>query len=325
MAILITIITLSILSIATIQFYRNISSSYQYSYLQGERLQLLLAAKSGLNIGRFLIFQKENLSAADTSQSDWYKANNTEYNELFSHITLTISIMDGEAKLPINFLANTRGTPEAQKKAKLYREALHRILISDKFGLKNDESRALVDALSDWIDSNDTTFENGAENDYYQALETPYSARNKPITELKELLPVKGMSHKLLFGDQETEEALANYITPNNPDGLININTVHPDVLIYLFPQLTNILIEKIVKFRKNPDNTSELNSPEWYKKIVDWPQDITLPKHILTVKSAGFTICAEAKTKIRSLKITANVARTKDGDVQLLSRRINE
>ena len=58
----------------------------------------------------------------------------------------------------------------------------------------------VADAILDWIDPDDEPREQGAESEYYQRLDTPYSARNAIPQTLEELLFVRGVSRELLLG-----------------------------------------------------------------------------------------------------------------------------
>jgi hypothetical protein len=58
----------------------------------------------------------------------------------------------------------------------------------------------MVHALLDYVDWDDLPREHGAEQDYYDGLETPYSIRNGPMQTLGELLLVRGFTPSLVYG-----------------------------------------------------------------------------------------------------------------------------
>ncbi len=58
----------------------------------------------------------------------------------------------------------------------------------------------IADAILDWIDSDTTPRDFGAEDEYYGALQPSYSARNAKIVSADELLPVRDMTPWLLYG-----------------------------------------------------------------------------------------------------------------------------
>jgi len=61
------------------------------------------------------------------------------------------------------------------------------------WGLSLEESQALTDALSDWVDENDETALNGAEKDYYEKLGRLNQPFNHPFYNLSEASLVRGM------------------------------------------------------------------------------------------------------------------------------------
>ncbi len=74
----------------------------------------------------------------------------------------------------------------------------------------------LLDTLRDYLDNNDETRPDGAEQDYYDQLPTPYLIRNGPLTTLEELLLVKGFNASILYGEDANFNGL---LEPNEDDG----------------------------------------------------------------------------------------------------------
>jgi type II secretory pathway component PulK len=74
----------------------------------------------------------------------------------------------------------------------------------------------VANAILDWIDADDETRSNGAENDYYQTLPQPYSCKNGPLDSLEELLFVKGVTPQLLFGNDFNRNGT---LDPDKDDG----------------------------------------------------------------------------------------------------------
>jgi type II secretory pathway component PulK len=59
-------------------------------------------------------------------------------------------------------------------------------------GLEPDEVAVVLDSLADWRDSDSLYRINGAEEDYYQSLEPPYSPRNGNLEDVAEFFLIKG-------------------------------------------------------------------------------------------------------------------------------------
>jgi type II secretory pathway component PulK len=74
----------------------------------------------------------------------------------------------------------------------------------------------ISDAILDWIDSDDDQRPNGAENAYYQTLSPPYYCKNGPLDSIEELLFVKGVTPRLLFGNDRNRNGT---LEPDEDDG----------------------------------------------------------------------------------------------------------
>ena len=64
-------------------------------------------------------------------------------------------------------------------------------------------SQSIADAILDWVDSDTTPRQFGAESSYYAGLRVPYGPRNAEPTSLEELLLVRDVTRELLFGADE--------------------------------------------------------------------------------------------------------------------------
>jgi len=85
-------------------------------------------------------------------------------------------------------------------------------------GVKTEEIDTIVDSILDWRDEDDLHMLNGAEEDYYQSLDRPYSCKDGPFDLPEELLLVKGMTPKIFYGskandEEEAIEGVGKYFT----------------------------------------------------------------------------------------------------------------
>ncbi|MDX9972645.1 MAG: type II secretion system protein GspK [FCB group bacterium] len=90
-----------------------------------------------------------------------------------------------------------------------------------------------TDAILDWIDADGDSRSEGAENDFYQATDIPYSAKNAPFDSVEELLMVRGITPEIFFGDPELDQLpLTELLTVRGQRrGRINVNTAPAEVL----------------------------------------------------------------------------------------------
>ena len=133
--------------------------------------------------------------------------------------TITYSLEDENSKIPIN---------------KATRNTLVKVLTIA--GVENGEKRDIIaDSILDWIDANKNHRLNGAENYFYQNLTPPYFSKNAPIENLDELLKVRGINEKILYGNDE-QLGLNQFFTIYNLKS-INANTASPEVLSVIFSE----------------------------------------------------------------------------------------
>jgi general secretion pathway protein K len=141
--------------------------------------------------------------------------------------------------------------------------ALRRIFTN--IGVEEPRRSDLVDAILDWIDPDNLHRVNGAENDYYESLSAPYTAKNGSFDSVEELLWVKGMTAELFFGAGGDREAaagenrrpgLGDIFTVDSPIDRVNLRTASAEVI----HALMGIPLEKARTFvearKKLSDNT---------------------------------------------------------------------
>jgi len=122
----------------------------------------------------------------------------------------------------------------------------------------------LLSAWTDWTDLNNLEGLNGAEEDYYQSLESGYSPRNNPeLDTVDEILHVRGFA-KLLEG-VNLEAAFTIY--GNNRT--VNLNLATREAMA-LLPGLDDELIENILAFREYEDinNRAEIAEIVPFEKL---------------------------------------------------------
>jgi hypothetical protein len=74
----------------------------------------------------------------------------------------------------------------------------------------------IVNAILDWIDSDEERRVGGAESADYQGLAVPYAARNAPLESIEELLQIQGVTPVLFYGEDANRNGM---LDPNEDDG----------------------------------------------------------------------------------------------------------
>jgi len=118
----------------------------------------------------------------------------------FPQGSFSYTIRDEDSKLNINAAS---------------KEQIREIFLAS--GVGNEDIDTIVDSIMDWKDTNDLHMLNGAEEDYYQSLDNPYSCKDGPLDTIDELLLVKGMTKEILYGsvsgqqDQVSDDDVQSY------------------------------------------------------------------------------------------------------------------
>lgn len=74
----------------------------------------------------------------------------------------------------------------------------------------------IADAILDWIDPDNEPRPNGAEEGYYLSMRPSYRPRNGPMQSAHELLMVRGVTPRLLYGEDANQNGV---LDPNENDG----------------------------------------------------------------------------------------------------------
>jgi DNA uptake protein ComE-like DNA-binding protein len=230
---LLVLIVVAMLALGTATYLELMQSERMAVRHHGRGLQAERLAESGVEYARTLV----GLTPAEILQSGGLANNPTamqaiivddEGNEFdrgrFAIISpgqvdgyysgYKFGLEDESAKLNVNALL----APGAEE------EAASRLLALPGM------TAEIADAILDWLDSDATPRTNGAEAETYAQLSPSYEPRNGPISDLDELLQVRGVTPELLYGvDQNrnfvvdaNETARGQLLEVDNADGYLN-------------------------------------------------------------------------------------------------------
>ncbi len=313
-ALLVTVMVVSLLIAITMHLGMTVRQEILSSTHGRERNTLQTMALSGLQWG-LAALNTDMQGTYNSFNDNWAKIAEANVSSLFSG-SLKVKVFDLSGRLQINSLDPSLNTSDESKKILL------RLLEMGELGIEDPAKREeIVNSLIDWVDSNDDALFNGAEHSYYQSLARPHQCKNGLIDSIDELLLVKGISRELLMGTKETK-GLANYITAHGDDGKINLNTADPLLLSALSVEIDTDKAEKMAAFRKEPSNSGDLASVDWYNKVPTLA-GLTLESKVLTVKSTFFKVEAVAERNNKSSKAEMIVTRDKDNKIEILSKRV--
>ncbi|MDZ7698598.1 MAG: type II secretion system protein GspK [Deltaproteobacteria bacterium] len=282
-ALILTILIVSLILVLTLQFSRSVRCALYSSVNLKDGIRVGYMARSGFNCALALLSEDAANNALDSLLEPWANAMRlSDYStRMFDNGRFELDIVDLSGKIQINRLIEKDGTFNDGQRA-----VLLRFLSSAPFALDADTAENLVDAIKDWIDPDSEPTRFGAETSTYQGLDPPRICKNGPLEAMGELLWVKGMTRKLLYGTGELP-GISDYLTVHG-EGPINVNTADPLILKSLSEAMDASLVEAMDEYRKNESN--DLKDENWYKNVSGMAH-ITIDPALITTKSHHFKI----------------------------------
>lgn len=235
-ALFIVLWVLTILMVIVLSFSFTAKTETRSTLAFKDGIEKKFLAEAGINRAVMELFYRKQYSANEGS--DIWKTDGTAFNGEMGNGFYEVRIIDESGKVDINTTSEV---------------ILKNILINS--GIKDEDADTIVDSIMDWKDADDLHRLHGAENDYYMSLPNPYKAKNANFDTVEELLLVKGVTTGLLYGSSG-KKGIADFLTVNSRNRLININTAPKEVLTALpgvTPEIADsILSQRAVKEIKN-------------------------------------------------------------------------
>ncbi|MDB9822803.1 general secretion pathway protein GspK [Deltaproteobacteria bacterium] len=303
-ALIITISIIGLIVILTLRFNNSMRTELHAAANLYNGIGLKYIGRSGFNCAMAVL--REDDSATDSLNDSW--ASLKEYSSysaaLFESGLFEAEIVDLAGKIQINQLVGLDGEYNTKQK-----DLLIRLLTSTEINVEMDEAEDILDAVKDWIDEDNEVTRFGAEDSFYQTLESPYYCRNGTLESLDELLLIKGITSELFYGTEDNP-GISSYLTIYG-DGRVNINTADSLVLKSLSEDMDQEMVEEIMAYREDDEN--ELTNASWYKTALGTNEDI-IDMGLITTKSLYFEIISIAVKDSMSREIKGTVKR--DGKV---------
>jgi general secretion pathway protein K len=295
-ALIMVLFAVSLMAAVTVHFGTTVNWQLQAAVNQADSVRLGTILKSVFNIFRAAVHSDGINNTFDSHYDIWAKLDNAALAELTGSEELSVVITDLSGLLQVNGLVSEEENQEKRNMIEQQQRVMWlRFLLSGKFAVKSEEEALeLIDSISDWIDKDDEERENGAENNFYQALKNPYRCGNNYFTYSEELLLVRGMTVDILYGTEE-HAGILQYITVYNKDGKINLNTAPLEVIRCLADDISEEIAQELIDFRDEKANQESLEQADWYKQVTGFPDDIVFNDAMLTQLSQYFSLTVEA------------------------------
>ncbi len=249
-------------------------------------------ARSGLEIAELVMSKADGMSAGAEIDED--KAATDEW------YTYAKGLADGTVVTVEHDLAEA-GVGEGKITVVITPESARwnvKNLVGEKFdviwdgifevaGVPEEMRAGLVDSYNDWVDTDDNTKNDGAESDYYESLDEPYTARNGPLDTVGELRMIKGFSKEILYGgslgveggfeDQKIQcSGIADMLTTFG-EGL-NVNAASRRVLMTISGVDDNI-VDLIIEERMGWTDDSGISHDESFESVNNFFERIDIPE----------------------------------------------
>jgi len=142
----------------------------------------------------------------------------------------------------------------------------------------------LAEAVADWLDADDEPLPgSGAEAGHYRQQAAAALPPNRPLLQLNELLPVRGMSRAVL-------DELVPFVTALPQTTWINVNTARPEVLAALIDGLT---LEEAYRLTAQRERAHFRNLGDLRNALPEW---IVLPEGRIAFTSRYFLVTSRAR-----------------------------
>jgi general secretion pathway protein K len=178
-------------------------------------------------------------------------------------------------------------------------------------GVPDDRADIISDSILDWCDIDEDYHANGAESDYYLALEAPYAAKNGPMDTIEELLLVREVDARLFYGYTYEDESgtlrqmpgLNQCVSVYGSGGGVNVNSAPYTVLLGIgFPPE---MAQRIITERQERPFKDQ---QDFNIRVPESPGMEQLKAPVVTrppVQSSFFSLVSTAKMKNSKLQKT--------------------
>ena len=305
-ALMVVLWVVGLLSILTVSFAFDAHIEARVTSYYRKRTKATYLATSGFEVARMLMSRSAEINPdADIDEEEaeddpWYvdarrlsQGNTVHVERELGEGAIKLDIVSERARRNVNLLTE-KHDPTG--------ESWEGILeVGD---VPEEMWPELVDSFRDWTDDDDLPRMDGAESeDYYEALDEPYTAKNGELYTVDELLLVKGFTRAILYGgviEQESDDpirisGIADLLTTFG-EKAINVNAASRRVLMTLpyHDADLDLLVDDIIAEREgllDDDDEQEADFFTASDLFVRIPELTALREYVTTASSKYYRI----------------------------------
>jgi len=201
-ALLMVLIIVLVLTLLVMGFSTLMKNEIQALSTHYEEAQSFQLARSAVALARLELTRRSTTPYSDGYGNLFFVKGNKDYEAAIDELkTYRKGYKIGSGYAAYQLI----NIPNALDPNKLSTEGWHRLL-ETACGIEEGEERnELVDAFQDWIDKDNATRANGAEEEFYQTLNPPRHVKNAPIVQLEEILLITGFTPDMFYGNNALE------------------------------------------------------------------------------------------------------------------------
>ncbi len=275
-ALIVVLWVLGLLSMFVVAFAFDMHIESRVTSAWRKQLKAAHLARAGVELARMMLLETADSDLNNTDPAAYLAKGQDEalryavwgvahgggatLERPFGEGAIVLSIRPENARLNLNAMiniANRDATFEAWEP------------LFERAGVPRELWDGLVDCLLDWVDPNELTHLSGAESLYYESLDPPYKAKNRPLATVDELIMVKGFNEPIADSGVTVYQAVAGHLTAYSEDQKVNINAVSRDTLMAVL-DIDAALAEQIIAERIGPDGREGTEDDQPFKDLND-------------------------------------------------------
>ncbi len=197
--------------------------------------------------------KREDIISGDSDEQDntkWVPGKNP-YSVEIGDVVCDVYISSENGKLNINDIN--------KKNREIFKNFLTNI------GIDINDADIISDSMLDWLDTDDLTHINGAEDGYYGSLPDPYSSKDAVFSSAEEMTLIRGVTPEIF-------ENIKDYITVYGEQKIsINVNIASKEILSSI-PGLNEDVVDDLILYIEENGpitETDELREVFWDLGII--------------------------------------------------------
>jgi general secretion pathway protein K len=197
-------------------------------------------------------------------------------------------------------------------------QQLHALILAT--GIPPEDADIITDSILDWRDPDSLHLANGAEDQYYQALDPPYTPKNGNFDTIEELLLVRGVTPEYFYGKPEKTEdgavvykyGLSRYLSVYTNRTQVNVNYAPLQVLLSIpgmTPEFAGMIYEK--------RQTRPFQTPEDITREIPGFMGTEIGQYIMTQPTGIYTLTVSAYAMNSKVRRVIRAVVSLDGSQQ--------